>query len=626
MRFSLFLIVVLFVYSQSGLAGELTESPEALIKRADRAALSESPEWHKLLHYYADSSFESQVDDRAYFLSENGKYNSAEELEASIRVLLGQHNAAKDDQHPRCLFVEREKWLRGSLGLERTNAPAYCKKYHEWIASINAHSITLVFPASYLNSPSSMFGHTLIRFDPENIDTDSTWLSYSLSYAADTSKSESDSPYLYAFKGLAGGYPGRFSVVPYFKKIQEYGALENRDVWEYKLNLSKSEVDRMLGHAWELQNVKFDYFYFRENCAFRLLELLDYARPTLRLTDQFDYTTIPADTVKAVVDSGLVQDVFYRPSIGTLVQFNIQIIPAELRHWVSKIETNPSVADSEDFLALDIESRRQIVMTANQFLTYKSRKTAMTPEMAKKRFKMLHLVNRYPTAEPVMPEQPERPDASHDTHLLSVAHGRDRKQRFTNLQYRISYHDILDNSQGYPRGAEISLGDLNLRWYRGDNVRIESFNVIGIRSLGAWHAIFDSISWEVSAGFARDNDLENGRMAGRIKGGVGKTALMSKNVQGFALLRLAASIYDRGEHKAYLNPSVATGIIGYSKAGTTLFELELESLQHRSARYTASLNHNLVLSKNHALRFESSFRRFDDQNDENVSLGYRYYF
>ena len=626
MRLTPILFPLLILLPQYGAADASRYDASALVREAESRSLADNPEWHKLLHYYSGVFFESQVDDDSFFFSDDGKYDSENELVESIHVLFGRNNTPKNDDHPRCLFVERERWLRDALDLEKSEVPDFCEKYHHWNSQIDAHSSTLVFPASYLNSPSSMFGHTLIRFDPEDIQTDSTWLSYALSYAADTSQSQDDSPYLYAFKGLAGGYPGRFSVVPYFKKIQEYGALENRDVWEYQLNLTEAEVDRMLGHAWELQNVRFDYFYFRENCAFRLLELLDYARPGLRLTDKFSFTAIPADTVKAVVEAGLVSEVHYRPSLGTQVQFNLQSIPVEHRHWVTAVEQDPSVTESEAFSALTSDIRSQIVLTANQFLTYQSRKTAMTSEMAKKRFQMLHLVNRHAVGELSTPVPPERPDVSHDTRVVSLSRGRIREQAFTGLAFRISYHDLLDNSKGYPRGAEITLGDLRLRKFDDEHLQLQSFDVIGIRSLGALHSIFNTISWEVNAGFSRDDDLQDGRIGGKVTGGVGKSALLTPDLQGYAILRAKARVYDKGEKKLFLNPAAVLGLTAYSGAGTTMLELETESIQGRQARHSATLSHNIALSKNNALRLTAVHQQFEEQKDNNLNLEYRHYF
>src|SRR3546814_6160293 len=109
------------------------------------------------------------------------------------------------------------------------------------------HSAVLVFPAAYLNSPSSMFGHTLLRIDQANIDTKgSPLLSSALNFGAFIEGL--DNSILYAWKGLMGGYPGLFSLLPYSEKIGVYSRLENRDLWEYRLNLKTKDTGMMLWH------------------------------------------------------------------------------------------------------------------------------------------------------------------------------------------------------------------------------------------------------------------------------------------------------------------------------------------------------------------------------------------
>jgi hypothetical protein len=82
--------------------------------------------------------------------------------------------------------------------------------------------------------------------------------------------------------------------------ISEYSRLENRNLWTYQLDLSPKKTTRMVEHVWELRYVRFDDYFFDENCSFQLLERLEVARPSLRLTDQLPLTAIPADTVRAV--------------------------------------------------------------------------------------------------------------------------------------------------------------------------------------------------------------------------------------------------------------------------------------------------------------------------------------
>ena len=70
-------------------------------------------------------------------------------------------------------------------------------------------------------------------------------------------------------------------------KVREYNDTEARDLWEYELNLSPDQVDWMVRHAWETGATWFDYFFFRENCSYHLLSLLELAEPSLHLRSRF---------------------------------------------------------------------------------------------------------------------------------------------------------------------------------------------------------------------------------------------------------------------------------------------------------------------------------------------------
>ena len=92
-------------------------------------------------------------------------------------------------------------------------------------------------------------------------------------------------------------------------------------MWEYQLNLTPFQIDRLIMHAWEMGNAYFDYFFFKENCSYHILSLLEYANPKLHLRDHFYFWTIPADTVRVVMaKQGLVGVTTYRPSRSTLIK------------------------------------------------------------------------------------------------------------------------------------------------------------------------------------------------------------------------------------------------------------------------------------------------------------------
>src|SRR5262249_37565820 len=192
-----------------------------------------------------------------------------------------------------------------------------CKRFSEWREALNPGGVTLVFPAAFLNSPTSMYGHTLLRIDAKDQDERTRLLAYAVNFTAATTETNG---VIFAIGGVIGTFPGVFSVLPYYLKVREYSDLENRDIWEYELNLTPDEVDRLLMHAWELRSVYFYYYFFDENCAYYLLELLEAARPDLDLTSAFRWWAIPSDTVRKVVEQkGLLKRTVYRPSNATLI-------------------------------------------------------------------------------------------------------------------------------------------------------------------------------------------------------------------------------------------------------------------------------------------------------------------
>ena len=87
-----------------------------------------------------------------------------------------------------------------------------------------------------------------------------------------------------------------------------------------RLNLTPDEVRFLALHAWELQDIWADYFFFDENCSYGILFLFDVARPGLNLAGEFGAWVVPPATVEAVFDAGLVDEVVYRPSQARKIQ------------------------------------------------------------------------------------------------------------------------------------------------------------------------------------------------------------------------------------------------------------------------------------------------------------------
>ncbi len=149
-----------------------------------------------------------------------------------------------------------------------------CPEFDQWFGQIKPYKATLIYATDFMGNPSSMFGHTLLRLDPKD-QKQLNLVSYAINYAATVN---SEDNWSYAWKGLVGKYPGEYSLMPYYRKVKEYGDFESRDLWEYELSLNPEETAFLVKHIWEMQKVNFPYYFVSDNCAYRLLGLLDLVR------------------------------------------------------------------------------------------------------------------------------------------------------------------------------------------------------------------------------------------------------------------------------------------------------------------------------------------------------------
>jgi len=590
-------------------------------------ALAQSEQWLALLHIKpqkSSSDLQSYVDDNTFFLAADGAINPESELLASI-------NALKTNKEIQCRFPARAQLLLSHIdGLINEVSDVECTKYNAWLKQLNTSSVVLVFAAAQLNSPSSMYGHTFLRFDPKNVEQHSTYLSYALNFGATVS--DGDTGFLYAARGLTGGYPGNFAANPYFEKIKEYNRLENRDLWEYKLNLTQDEINTMLAHMWELQGINFDYYFFDENCSFRLLELLDVARPRLKLVENFPVTTIPLDTVRIVESAGLVSDVFYRESILTELESQLaQLSPSE-RALVLALSENETLLTSSQFTTLRIDKQQIIVDSAYRYLRYQNTFNGRQKDITRRSFLLLKHLNKNTIDIKRNIVTPVRPDKGHKTTMWSTGLGERDSQPYLQLQYRASYHDLLDPSAGYYSGMSLNMVNTVFRVYRDDKLKLEKAELLDIVSLSTRNDFFSPWSWQANVSVEQQWTRGKDTLVPQGSGGGGVSYQPLKNSHLFLLVTARVEFNKKLDALVSIAPGLKIGFLYHWNNASLLLEAEhYQFIVDQTKRSRVSIQQSWQLATNDSVRFLASYHKIENKQSnkysyQEVKVEYRHYF
>lgn len=531
-------------------AEDTSDAPaaDALVEQARRLQLHETRDWLRLVHYREGwfGGWESEVDAPHFFLAPDGKSNPAAELEATIRALLEPsieetdppppaESETQDDrrarmrasalgQSPRCRFPARAAWLDARLGADAF--PKYpCPRFEAWSGSIRARSVTLVFASAYLNNPASMFGHTFLRLDRAEGPGATALTSYAANFSATPTTSNG---VLYAILGLTGGFDGTYSTLPYYLKVKEYGDLERRDMWEYRLGFTPAETDQLVRHLWEVGPTWAEYYYADENCSYQILTVLEAAAPRLHLLPMRLPWIVPVDTLKTAIDApGLVVDRTFRPSRYLTLHAHRDRLDGDEAALAEDLADGGS---TDPIAALDVHRAAAVLDAALELMRYRDPgNRAPTEAHRATEHRLLSARGQLRVrSEPVTVEPGPAPETGHGSAMIALGGGYGDAGGFGELELRPSLHTLRDIESGFAPGSEITFLGTRLRVDGDRSGRaipwLERLDVIRIASLAPIHSWTPAPSWRVSGSVARTRDDgpdDRGRLFAQLAGGPG---------------------------------------------------------------------------------------------------------
>jgi len=602
-----------------------------LLREAEAKQLHQEHYWWILLHYRQRfSEIESRIDDPAFFLAPEGKTDPSAELRATLSAFFEPLTPEKE--HPVCRFIARFHWLAEKLEFDISRLPvSRCQSFERVLSDLTPRSAALVFPTYHMNNPASMFGHVLLKIDT---GAKSDLLSRAVNYAARTPETNG---LLFAFNGIFGGYRGYYAIEPYYRKIQEYGDMDQRDIWEYDLTLTESEIIRMLRHLWELRGqsrkIYSDYFFLNENCAYNLLYLLEAARPSVDLIPVFSLWVLPVDIIKAVRKAGLIREVRYRPSPATRIRQQAHSIKPKNRAIAVQITEGAFSVEELKTRSFSKDEKIRLLGLSAEYLKYRYAQGEIPRRQYRKTLlEILRARSRLGPGQPAPdPVEPPRPDKIHETGRITLGAGFRGGDRFLEIGYRPVFSDLLDTEFAAGQGARIEFLNTRFRYYPGNRrLALDNLGLIQILSISPRDRFFRPVSWKFDLGLRqalRKNGNESSVFELNTGGGMAFSAGFSGTVFGFLEPRLQA-----GET---LDEGYAAGI-GVSAGLLTPVAKGWKSLVYfRHTYFPAGDDHQhsevfcsqrFRLSRNHALELDLNWEKAYDQDILETAVQWHIFF
>ena len=246
-------------------------------------SLANHPQWQHLLFY---KNGKAEVISPDFYLT-NPKPRSKRNFDPYAE-LIATIEQIHDDSVV-CKYPARYLWLNEHLPQLNVNL-----KNCSQLPDPN-QAISLILISNYLKNPASSFGHVLVKTNTSTGESDGLvndvralssedLLNNSYNFGARIPANENGA--MYAIKGLFGLYDAGFAETEFFKQDAVYSKNEQRDMWEYVLNLGAFDTQLLNYHLYEAKSARFDYYFIKQNCGYRsgeILELISDVKTTERI-------------------------------------------------------------------------------------------------------------------------------------------------------------------------------------------------------------------------------------------------------------------------------------------------------------------------------------------------------
>lgn len=303
--------------------------------------------WQRL---FLIKNAKSQISDPEFFLSDDRTLKS--ELLASLSAL------QQGDTSAMCRFPARMAFLTEVLakkGIKTGFHDGLCGEFLAWADGLDGQALSLIFAEEHPNSMGSSYGHAFLKLDTQKslatgLDAHAIAINYSSIVPDDQKVSEA----VRAVKSVVGAYDSGLEFLNYEQKKNDYIITDERDIWQYQMNLDPKEVRQILRHLWETKHVHRPYFFTHDNCATEIVRLIDVVKADKNIAHDMGKIVIPAKVAQILQKHGMVKKTIFVPSNSTLRQAKLNNGDAFESSALIPSTNNPVLASPTHRLGLSV--------------------------------------------------------------------------------------------------------------------------------------------------------------------------------------------------------------------------------------------------------------------------------
>ncbi len=424
-----------------------------------------------------------------------------------------------------CQFPARYTWIRKHEPVPEFDLKE-CSELKTFIDSFDSDSMSLVLSSETMGAPSSAFGHVLLLFpSKDGFLPPSSVVHYS------ALPTRQDGFLDYVSNGISGKYPGFYIREPFFKKMNEYGNLEQRFMHIYPMNYSPDEVRFIQYHLFELRKAEFKYFFFQENCSYRLDEILNLNSGKAPARDLL--YTLPVSTLKRQKANLRTPELLIPGSVKTRLLLE-KMKAAEKKDFQMVLQgqvARPSMSNL---------TKQALV----EFATFKFRSEGKVLTQYREIQKYIYPDEKL---KAIAPDPVTRSGPS----KVAVGLVQDSFGQGVRLLFRPVNNELIDPQLSTSQETELSLmkGDLI---FRESTIELNRLDFVSLKLLEKGFTGHRPLSWSFLSGINRDN--ETYRQAFENEMGFGQTS-------SFQHLTLAPSVnmgFDlfQNHSEGYLSPQL----------------------------------------------------------------------